>query len=159
MGPSGSGKTTLGVALAAQLRADFVDADDLHPPANVEKMRSGKPLTDEDRWPWLDRVAEVIASHAEMDRSVVIACSALKRIYRDRFRQADPATQFVFLNVPRETLENRLKARSSHFMPATLVGSQLATLEPPDADERALILDATQPIDALVQTVVSAIGA
>jgi gluconokinase len=157
MGPSGTGKTTVGQALAAALHCDFTDADDLHPQTNVDKMRRGEPLTDEDRWPWLDRVANVIAAHKTHDCSVVIACSALKRIYRDRLREADGQLIVVVLDAPADVLENRLQHRSGHFMPASLIASQIATLEPPGADEHALVLDATQPIDRLIARVTDAL--
>jgi carbohydrate kinase (thermoresistant glucokinase family) len=157
MGPSGSGKTTVGLALAAALDCDFADADDLHPEANIEKMRRGEPLTDDDRWPWLARVADVIAAHKTHDRSVVIACSALKRIYRDRLREADPELILIVLDAPAAVLESRLKLRAGHFMPASLIASQIATLEPPGVNEHAHLLDATQPVDRLVARVVAAL--
>jgi gluconokinase len=153
MGPSGVGKTTVGVALAQAIDARFVDADDLHPAANVEKMRRGEPLNDDDRWPWLDRVADAIAQARREDRSLVVACSALKKIYRERLRGADPELVIVVLSAARDVLEQRLKARTAHFMPSSLVASQLATLELPGPDEYALALDATRPVDDLVAEV------
>ncbi|HEX2593218.1 MAG TPA: gluconokinase [Rhizomicrobium sp.] len=153
MGPSGVGKTTLGLALAAAMDARFVDADDLHPAANVEKMRRGEPLNDDDRWPWLDRVAGAIADAKREDRSLVVACSALKKVYRERLRTAEPRVTVVVLTASRAVLENRLKARTAHFMPSSLVASQLSTLEAPGPDERAIELDATRPVNDLVTEV------
>ena len=144
MGVSGSGKTTVGSALAARLGLRFVDADDLHPAANVEKMAAGIPLTDEDRWPWLDAVGAVLA-----DGPVVVACSALRRVYRDRLRAAAPALRLVYLHGSRELLAERMGHRD-HFMPVALLDSQLATLEVPGPDEDAIALDIAAPVDAIV---------
>ena len=154
MGVSGCGKTTLGRALAAALEAGFTDADDLHPPANRAKMARGEPLTDTDRAPWLDLVAGVLRDRAP----VVVACSALRRTYRDRLRAAGKdgtgkdgagAVRFLHLAAPREVVAARLAARQGHFMPASLLDSQYATLEPPDPGE-ALTLDARLPPEALL---------
>lgn len=144
MGVSGCGKTTLGAALAGALGAAFVDADDLHPPANRAKMAAGVALTDADRWPWLDRVAAALRDRAP----VVAACSALRRSHRDRLRQAG-GVRFLHLAAPREVIAARLAARQGHFMPATLLDSQYATLEPPGPGE-AVTLDARLPPDALL---------
>ncbi|CAI9386833.1 gluconokinase [Microbacterium sp. T2.11-28] len=130
MGPSGSGKSLVGAALAARLGARFVDGDDLHPRSNVAKMASGKPLDDEDRAPWLDAVALVLSREAP----VVVACSALRRAYRDRIRATTADAWFVELVVPQTQLRERV-SRRDHFMPATLLDSQLATLEPLATDE------------------------
>jgi gluconokinase len=145
MGVSGTGKSTVGIALAVALGVPFCEGDDLHPHANVDKMSAGTPLTDEDRWPWLDRVGAWLAAH---DGAGVASCSALRRVYRDRLRAAAPDTAFILLDADASTLCARLLARHGHFMPASLLDSQLATLERPAPDERALILDATQPLDA-----------
>ncbi len=153
MGASGVGKTTLGKALAEKIGCAFVDADDLHPPANVAKMRRGEALDDADRAPWLDAVAGEIARCAGEGRCVVIACSALKRAYRDRLRRADAALVFIYMEATRAVLEDRLARRTTHFMPASLVASQLATLEPPGADERVIRVDATLPVAELVAEV------
>lgn len=134
MGVSGCGKSTVGAALAATLGARFVDADDLHPPANVARMTSGLPLRESDRLPWLAAVADVLRTTP----SVVVACSALRRAHRDVLRGGDPRTTFLHLDVPAEVLRERLSARAGHFMPATLLDSQLATLEPLADDERGL---------------------
>lgn len=144
MGASGSGKTTVGSALAAALGLRFVDADDLHPAANVEKMAAGIPLTDDDRWPWLDAVGAVLA-----DGPVVVACSALRRAYRDRLRAAAPGLRIVYLHGSRALLAERMGHRD-HFMPVELLDSQLATLEEPDPDERAVVLDVAHPVEQLV---------
>ena len=145
MGVSGSGKTTVGLALAARLGVPFADGDDLHPAANLRKMTDGIPLTDADREPWLDAVGAALA-----DGTRVVACSALRRRYRDRLRAAAPGLHVVYLEVPRAVLEERMTHRSDHFMPVALLDSQLATLEPPGLDEGALTLDATLPVDELV---------
>lgn len=127
MGVSGSGKTTLGRALAERLHLPFRDGDDLHPPANREKMRAGVALTDADRWPWLDRVAAVLRDEAPL----VVACSALRRVYRDRIRAgAGGPVIFLHLTGERDLIAARMAGRQGHFMPATLLDSQFATLEP-----------------------------
>lgn len=129
MGPSGSGKSLVGASLAAALRADFVDGDDLHSRANVAKMASGRPLDDADREPWLDAVAATLRRPA-----VVVACSALRRAYRDRIRTKTAGVVFVELVVPQADLRQRM-SRRDHFMPSSLLDSQLATLEPLQSDE------------------------
>ncbi len=144
MGVSGCGKSSVGIALAESLGARFIDGDDLHPEANKAKMGAGIPLDDSDRWPWLDLVGEALAPNT------VIACSALKRVYRDRIRAAAPGTFFVHLDGSREILEKRLGDRTGHFMPATLLDSQLATLEPLGSDEAGLVIDIDQPISQII---------
>jgi carbohydrate kinase (thermoresistant glucokinase family) len=145
MGVSGSGKTTIGAALADALGLPFVDGDALHPAANVAKMAAGIPLDDADRAPWLDAVGQLLAAGP-----VVVACSALKRVYRDRLRAAAPTLQLVFLDGSRDLLASRMAARPGHFMPTTLLDSQLATLERPDPDERALTVEIAAPVAAIV---------
>jgi carbohydrate kinase (thermoresistant glucokinase family) len=145
MGVSGSGKTTVGAALADALGLRFVDGDALHPVANVAKMAAGIPLDDDDRAPWLDAIGAVLAGGP-----VVVACSALKRAYRDRLRAAAPRLELVFLDGDRELLASRMVARPGHFMPASLLDSQLATLEPPTADEQALTVDVSAPVVEIV---------
>lgn len=140
MGVAGSGKSTVGALLAARLGLPFVDGDALHPPANVTKMAAGLPLDDDDRAPWLDAVGERLASGG-----VVVACSALRRAYRDRLREAAPAARFVLLHGTRELLAARLAARSDHFMPAALLDSQLATLELPTPGEEVRVYDIALP--------------
>jgi gluconokinase len=132
MGVSGSGKTSVGIALAAALGVPFRDADDLHPAANVAKMAAGIALTDDDRMPWLALVGAELAAASE---GLVIACSALKRGYREAILAAAPSARFVFLDGSRGLLESRMQHRHGHFMPASLLDSQLATLEPLAADE------------------------
>jgi gluconokinase len=132
IGVTGAGKTTVGRLLAAQVGAAFVDGDDLHTDAARAKMRSGVPLSDDDRWPWLDRVGETLASGLAARRSTVVACSALRKVYRDRLRAAvGPALRFVYLAATPEAMRQRVASRSGHYMPAALVDSQFATLEPP----------------------------
>jgi gluconokinase len=132
MGVSASGKTSAGEALARLLGLDFVDGDDLHPAANVAKMSHGQPLTDEDREPWLDRIGVELADHAAHPAGLVVACSALRRVYRDRIRSAAGlGLLFVFLDISKEEASRRIAARKHHFMPPSLIESQFATLERP----------------------------
>src|SRR4051794_35266860 len=122
MGVSGSGKSTVGAALAARLGVPFHDADEFHPAANVAKMSAGNPLTDEDRWPWLDAIGAALAEAGREGRSIVVGCSALKRVYRDRLRTAaQRPLVFVHLTGSRATLEKRMQTRTGHFMPASLL--------------------------------------
>jgi carbohydrate kinase (thermoresistant glucokinase family) len=155
MGVSGAGKTTAGRALAADLHVPFVDGDDLQPAANVRKMASGTPLTDEDRAPWLRRVGEVLASSP----GVVVACSALRRRYRDAIRAVAPDAVFVQLEVDPRELDARMRHRRGHYMPASLLPSQLATLEPIAADEGGVIVDASGAPDEILARVRTALNA
>ncbi|PWK92501.1 gluconokinase [Fulvimonas soli] len=157
MGVSGAGKSTFGAALAQALGWDFQEGDALHPPANVAKMCAGIPLDDADRAPWLARVAGWIADHAQRRRPGVISCSALKRAYRDYLRAAAPGWRLVYLRAPRAELLRRVRERE-HFMPVSLLDSQLQTLEEPSMDEHALVLDATLPVAALVERAIRAGG-
>ncbi len=136
IGVSGSGKSTVAKRLAPALGATFLEGDDYHSSANVAKMRSGSPLTDADRWPWLDALGHAIATHSAQGRAVVVACSALRRAYRDRLQQAArrPLT-FIHLTIDPAILRARMQARRQHFMPSTLLYSQLKTLEPLQSDE------------------------
>ena len=122
MGVSGSGKSSVGIAIAEKLGVNFTDADVLHPASNVAKMAAGTPLTDADRWPWLDLVGRALADAG--DAGLVVACSALKRSYRDAIRAAAPSARFVHLVVPRTVLGDRVASRPGHFMPASLVDSE-----------------------------------
>ena len=157
MGVCGSGKTEVGRRLADRLGCDFLDGDDFHPPTNVEKMRAGTPLTDADRWPWLDRLAAEITSRLETGPGGVVACSALARRYRDRLGLARPGVVLVHLDGSRDLLAARLGARQGHFMPPGLLESQLATLERPGADERALTIDVADSPDAIAKRIAEAI--
>lgn len=149
MGVSGSGKSVVGAALAQRLRVPFADADDLHPPANIAKMSAGVPLDDDDREPWLRTVAHWLREHA--GEGGVVACSALKRSYRDLLREHATHTVFLHLHGDRDVLAQRVTARPGHFMPAVLIDSQLATLEPLGADERGATLDVSDPVEDLVE--------
>ncbi|MEE2855048.1 MAG: gluconokinase [Actinomycetota bacterium] len=151
MGVSGSGKSTVGAALARRLRVPFVDADTLHPPANIAKMTAGEPLDDDDRYPWLERVGDWLAAHRD---GGVASCSALKRAYRDQLRAHCPGVTFLHLSGSAELIGGRLAARTAHFMPAALLRSQLDTLEPLGPDEAGMILDIGPDVDAIVDIVV-----
>jgi carbohydrate kinase (thermoresistant glucokinase family) len=153
MGVSSSGKTTVGKLIAERLHAPFLEGDDYHPPANIKKMSAGIPLTDEDRWPWLDAMGKGLHDTAEASGLAVGACSALKRSYRDRLVKAsgEPIV-FVYLDGSYEEIDRRMKARKHHFMPESLLRSQFATLEPPGKDENAI----TVPIAATPEIVTDA---
>jgi gluconokinase len=136
MGVSGSGKSTIAAQVAGRLHVLYVDGDDLHPAANVAKMRSGTPLTDDDRWPWLDQVGKTLVETSGRSGGIVLACSALRRAYRDRIRIGTQGrARFAFLDVPFEVIQARLAKRLHHFMPESLLRSQFDTLERPAADE------------------------
>lgn len=155
-GVSGTGKSTVGLALAERLGASFIDADDLHPAQNVQKMAAGTPLTDSDREPWLRLVAAAIEATAG---PVVVACSALRRAYRDLLQaHAGRQITFVELSATRETLVERLTHRTGHFMPVALLDSQLDTLESLAADESGFVVDAEPPVDAIIDDVAERLG-
>ena len=154
MGVSGCGKSTVGAALAEALGWRFLDADDFHPPENVAKMAAGTPLTDDDRWPWLDRVVEALRAATAQQRSAVLACSALREAYRARLARAG-ALRFVHLRGDAATIAQRLAARQHRYMPATLLSSQFATLEPP-AD--AIDIDVRSDCATQVAQIVAALA-
>lgn len=153
MGVSGCGKSTVGERLAVELQRTFVEGDDYHSTANVGKMSAGIPLTDEDRWPWLDALADLLAEADAAQAPQVMSCSSLRRAYRDRLRAGSPTTIFVHLAGPREVLLGRMTVRAGHFMPARLLDSQLATLEPLAPDEAGAVVDLQLPIPDLIRTV------
>jgi gluconokinase len=155
MGVSGSGKTTVGAALAQRLRVPFADGDDFHPRANITKMAAGTPLTDTDRLPWLRALAAWLAAHD--GTGGVLSCSALRRGYRDLLRSGAARTTFVHLDGLPEVVARRVEGRPGHFMPASLVESQFATLEPLAADERGITVDLDQPVDVLVEACAGAL--
>ena len=139
MGVSGSGKTTLGAALAQRLGADFVDADDLHSADNIAHMSSGKPLTDEMRWPWLDDCGAALLAQPR----VVLACSALRRVYRNYLREMVPGLHLVYPRISQSDVRARLQMRRGHFMPTALIKSQFSALEPPHQEEQAVLIPST----------------
>ncbi|HEV7725802.1 MAG TPA: gluconokinase [Modestobacter sp.] len=140
MGVSGAGKTSVAVELARQLGWEYIEGDDLHPAANVAKMAGGHPLDDEDRWPWLRKIAEVIGEHEAAGTSFLVTCSALKRSYRDLLRDGHPSIWFAHVSASEAVLGERLKKRQGHYMPPSLLGSQLATLEPLADDEPGAVI-------------------
>jgi gluconokinase len=153
MGVSGSGKSTVGAALAQRLRVPFADADDFHPPANIAKMTAGHALDDHDRHPWLEAIGEWLAAHEQTGG--VMSCSALKRRYRDQLRRHAPRTEFVHLHGTPEVITRRQASRPGHFMPASLLSSQFATLEPLQPDEHGVVIDVDLSIDAIVDQYVA----
>jgi gluconokinase len=155
MGVSGSGKSTIGALLARDLGVPFTDADDLHPIANIEKMASGVPLDDDDRRPWLETVGATLAEAARAGTGLVIACSALKRGYRDTILAQAPEARFVHLHGSREVLAARTEGRTGHFMPASLLDSQLAALDVLAADEPGIVVDIDQPVPEILLDAVS----
>lgn len=158
MGVSSSGKTATGKAIARRLHAPFLDGDDFHPAANKEKMRSGTPLTDDDRWPWLAGLARALHEAADRKGVAVGACSALKRSYRDYlWRQAGEPIIFVYLAGAEDVIAPRIASRHHEFMPASLLASQFATLEPPGPDENALTEPVTLSVEAIADRVVKAL--
>lgn len=165
MGVSGSGKSTVGAALAQRLRVPFEDADDLHPRANIAKMAAGQPLDDADRHPWLEVIGEWLAVHGEGGgdgrggAGGVMSCSALKRSYRDQLRAHAAGVVFVHLAGSHEVIAERQASRPGHFMPASLLASQFATLEPLQPDEPGVVVDVDQGVDAIVEAVVARLAA
>jgi gluconokinase len=158
MGVSGSGKSTVAKPLAERLGWPFQEGDALHPAANVAKMKAGMALDDADRAPWLAAVADWIAACLRAGSGGVVTCSALRRVYRDRLRQAGDRVIFVYLEGSRAVIAARLAERHGHFMPAALLDSQFSTLEAPTADEHAIVDDIEQPLEQQVDQIVAAIG-
>ena len=153
MGVSGTGKSAGGRPVSERLGLEFAEGDDFHPPANIEKMAGGTPLTDEDRWPWLESLHTWASEHDAADRSTGITCSALRKVYRDVLRRDLPETVFVHLVGDKELILDRMRSRD-HFMPPELLDSQLATLELLEPDEHGLVVDSGYPLDEIVDNVV-----
>jgi gluconokinase len=156
MGVSGTGKTSVAVELAEDLGCEFIEGDDLHPRQNIEKMTKGIPLTDEDRWPWLQAIAELVAVKDFEGTSTVVTCSALKHSYRAVLSDAAP-TFYVHLDAPFEVLADRMQHRTKHFMPATLLKSQIDTLEPLGDDESGAVVDVSPPLEEVVEEALNAV--
>lgn len=158
MGVSGSGKSTIGALLGARTGVRFIDGDALHPASNVAKMAAGEPLDDEDRWPWLGVIGQTIADGVAAGTPTIVACSALKRRYRDALRAAVPDLRFALLTSSREILDGRVRSRDHQFMPATLLDSQLEALEPLESDERGVVVDNSGNPEDVVTRIVSALA-
>jgi gluconokinase len=158
MGVTGVGKTSVGLALTERLGWEFQECDRLHPPANVAKMRSGVPLTDEDRWPWLRTIAALIDRWRAEGRRGIVTCSALKRAYRRVVVGERPDVRLVYLTGPAPLIAQRIAARRGHYMPLSLLPSQLAALEPPGAPERPITLSVDRPPDAVADEIIETLG-
>ena len=154
MGVSGAGKSTIAEALARRLAWRYEDGDTFHPAGNVAKMKAGHPLSDADRWPWLQAIGDEIDRVCALGAHVVIACSALKRAYRDMLRHGRHDIRFVFLNGTQQLVASRLASRKGHFMPPDLLASQFKTLEPPGDDEHPITISIEATVDAIVDTIV-----
>jgi gluconokinase len=158
MGVSGSGKSTIADKLAERLGWRYEDGDKFHPASNVAKMSAGHPLTDEDRWPWLQAIADEIDRVCKAGERTVIACSALKRAYRDILVHGRTDVRIVYLNGTQELIASRLAARKHHFMPAGLLDSQFKTLEPPDTSENPVTVSIDASVEAIVDDIVHQLG-
>ncbi|MFJ6002146.1 gluconokinase [Arthrobacter sp. NPDC092385] len=154
MGISGSGKTTIATRLTERLGWVFAEADDFHPAANIAKMTAGTPLTDQDRWPWLESMRDWMTAQAQAGRSTVVTCSALKRSYRDLLTQAEGRVRFVHLLGDTDLILDRMKTRSGHFMPESLLPSQISTLEPLEPDEQGVRIENTGTPDQVTDLVI-----
>lgn len=157
MGVSGSGKTTISQALAARTGFTERDGDDYHSTANIEKMKAGIPLTDDDRLPWLHAIADAIDGYADANTPVIIACSALKRSYRDILVHGRNDVRIVYLKGPPDLIAQRLTQRGGHFMPPSLLESQIDTLEPPQPGEHILTVDINAPVERIVNDIIAAL--
>ena len=153
MGVSGVGKTTTGQRLAKRLGWTFRDADEFHPPENIAKMKSGEPLTDDDRWPWLDAIGTWMDQKRTHGGRAIVTCSALRRIYRERLLGGRPDVRLVFLKGSKALIADRLSRRSGHFMPPALLDSQFKALEEPRRDERAIVVDVSMPPSQVVANI------
>lgn len=159
MGVSGSGKTSIAEGIAREMHVSFIEGDALHPASNVEKMSKGIPLTDEDRWPWLDGIGRRMKASLDDGASLVVTCSALKRVYRDRLRrEAGGPLYFVYLHGSKALLSERMGARKGHFMPLSLLESQLATLEVPTGEPGVATVDIDCSIDSIVAAALQALA-
>ncbi|WP_025734008.1 gluconokinase [Carnimonas nigrificans] len=158
MGVSGSGKTTAAQAFAEKMGWPFAEADEFHPKANVDKMSQGIALNDDDRWPWLRDIRDWISQKSHEGTSVVLTCSALKKSYRVLLEEADADVRFVLLDADREVLKERMLHRENHYMPASLLDSQLATLEPLEADEPGVIIDSQHPPEQIIAKTLEYLG-
>jgi gluconokinase len=158
MGVSGSGKSTIGEKLAERLDWTYEDGDKFHPASNVAKMSAGHPLTDEDRWPWLRAIADEIDRVCKAGRRVVMACSALKRTYRDILVHGRDDVRIVYLDGTQQLIASRLGARKGHFMPPGLLDSQFGTLEPPGKSEKPVTVSIDAPVDAIVDSILHQLG-
>ena len=158
MGVSGSGKTTVAKGVAETMHWPFAEGDALHPQANVDKMHAGIPLTDEDRWPWLRLIGDWLSEQEAAGRSAVVTCSALRRAYRDLLREGRPAVRFLHVTVPTETIADRLEHRAGHYMPPSLLPSQLATLERPGPDEPAVEVSSAGSEAEVLSAALAALG-
>ncbi|QIR15862.1 gluconokinase [Shewanella aestuarii] len=154
MGVSGSGKSTVGQQLATSLNAKFIDGDDLHPRANINKMANGEPLNDADRAPWLERIADAVYSIESKNETGVIVCSALKKCYRDRIRQGNNQVYFLYLHGDYQLILQRITARRGHFMKQNMLDSQFATLEVPLNEPNTVIVDIDNSIEDIVEKAV-----
>lgn len=155
MGVSGAGKTTIGSALAARIGCEFLDGDDWHPPENVAKMAAGNSLTDDDRWPWLDRLNTLLREREARGESAVLACSALKQSYRERLMRGLGRCELIFLHGTFDLIHGRIAARRHRYMPASLLRSQFASLEPP---QRAITIDVARPPERCIEEIVAVLG-
>lgn len=153
MGVSGSGKSTIGQALAAKMGCQFYDGDDFHSPENIAKMESGLPLTDADRWPWLDQLAQLIGDQIRQEEPAVLACSVLKRSYRDRLRQDSEGLVFIYLRGSFDVIWDRIQDRKDHYMKADMLRSQFDALEEPDEQE-ALLVDIDDDADNIISKLI-----